>query len=94
MGVEGDLTVTIAGTQHQLGPGDALSITRGQIHGFHNASSAHARFLGIAAPGVFGWPYFQDLAAAFAGFGSGPPDRSVVAKIMLRHGLTPAFPAA
>ena len=94
IGVAGDLTVTIEGAEHRLGPGDALSITHGEIHGFHNDSDADARFLGIAAPGVFGWPYFQELAAAFVSFGNGPPDRAVIGEIMRRHGLTPAPPSA
>ena len=93
IGIVGDLTVTIEGAQHQLGPGTALSIAHGQIHGFHNDSSETARFLAIAAPGVFGWPYFQELAAAFASSKSGPPDRALIGEIMRRHGLTPAVPS-
>ncbi len=90
VGMAGELTVTLAGVEHQLTPGDAISIASGQVHGFHNASKDTARFLGIAAPGVFGWPYFQELAVAFDSFGDGPPDRALIADIMRRHGLTPA----
>lgn len=46
------------------------------------------RFLAIATPGVFGAPYFQDMADVLA-TGS-PPDPAAIKAVMLRHGLTPA----
>jgi len=94
LGLEGLTTVIVEGREHRLATGDAICVTRGQVHGFRNDTEQTVRFIGIAAPGVFGWPYFEQLAEAFASFGDGPPDRAVIGDIMRRHGLTPATPPA
>lgn len=94
LGLEGLVTVIIEGREHRLGVGEAVCIKRGEIHGFRNDTEQTVRFIGIAAPGVFGWPYFQELADAFASFGDGPPDKAVIGEVMRRHGLTPAAPPA
>jgi hypothetical protein len=70
--------------------GPAFCVRRGEIHGFRNDTEETIRFIGVAAPGVFGWPYLMEMADAFAGFGEGPPDKAVLGDIMRRHGLTPA----
>jgi len=90
LGLEGLVTVIVEGREHRLGVGEAVCVKRGQIHGFRNDTEHTVRFIGIAAPGVFGWPYFQELAEAFASFGDAPPDRARIGEIMRRHGLTPA----
>jgi quercetin dioxygenase-like cupin family protein len=86
--VQGVTTVVIDANEHSLGPGDAVCVKRGQLHGFRNDTDQTVRFIGIAAPGIFGRPYFEDMAAAFASFGEGPPDRALLGQIMRRHGLT------
>lgn len=94
LGMHGVVSVTIDGQQHSLSPGDAVCVKRGQVHGFRNDSEDTVRFVAIAAPGIFGRPYFEEMAAAFASFGDGPPDRAMLGQIMRRHGLTPAPPAS
>ncbi len=94
VGMAGQTTVVIDGREDILGVGEAACILRGQIHGFRNDGRETARFLGIAAPGVFGWPYFQEISEAFTASPSGPPNKAVLGEIMRRHGLTPAPPPA
>jgi quercetin dioxygenase-like cupin family protein len=89
-GLEGTCTWTIDGETHDIGPGDAICIRRGQVHGFDNQSDATMKFLAIASPGVFGPDYFRDIAAVFAA--GGPPDIEAIMAVMRRHGLTPAPP--
>jgi len=92
LGMHGIVSVTIDGREYSLGRGDAVCVKRGQVHGFRNDTEDTVRFVGIAAPGIFGRPYFEEVAAAFASFGDGPPDRAMLGQIMHRHGLTPAPP--
>jgi quercetin dioxygenase-like cupin family protein len=89
-GLEGTTTWTIDGETVDVGPGEAVCLRRGQIHGFQNHSDAAATFLAIATPGVFGPAYFRDVLAASAGE---PPNHAAIAEVMRRHGLTPAPPA-
>jgi quercetin dioxygenase-like cupin family protein len=91
-GLEGTCTWTIDGQTVDIGPGDAVCIRRGQVHGFDNQSDADMKFLAIASPGVFGPAYFRDMAAVLAA--GGPPDLGALMDVMRRHGLTPAVPAA
>src|SRR5262249_19217241 len=91
-GLEGTTTWTVDGESQDVGPGDCICIARGRVHGFENGGEGAAKFLAVATPGVFGRPYFQDLADAVAA-AQGPPDPKAIAEIMERHGLTPAPPA-
>ncbi len=93
-GLEGVCSWTIDGEAVELGPGDALCIRRGQVHGFENRGSVDAKFLAIATPGVFGPAYFQDVARVLAAAAGGPPDLAAIGEVMRRHGLTPAQPVA
>ena len=93
LGTQGVVNVTVDGNAHSLGRGDAVCVRRGQIHAFRNDTEDTVRFVAIAAPGVFGRPYFEEMAEAFASFDDGPPDRARLGAIMRRHGLTPAPPA-
>ena len=92
-GLEGVTTWTIDGATVEIGPGQAVCIRRGTIHGFANRRSTDATFLAVATPGVFGAAYFQEVGAVFAAAAGGPPDRAAIAEVMRRHGLTPAAPA-
>jgi quercetin dioxygenase-like cupin family protein len=92
-GLEGTTTWTVDGGTIEIGPGEAVCIARGAIHGFENRGSSEATFLAIATPGVFGSAYFNEIGAVLAGAAGGPPDRAALAAVMRRHGLTPAQPA-
>ena len=92
-GLEGTTTWTIDGETVEIGPGEAVCVARGAIHGFENRASSDAAFLAIATPGVFGPAYFREVADVLAASGGGPPDRQALIEVMRRHGLTPAQPA-
>lgn len=86
-GVSGTVTFTVEGVAHDVGPGDALFIPRGKVHGFDNRSGAPSTSLSVLTPGVLGPEYFRELAALIA---TGRPDEAKVHEIMRRHGLIPA----
>jgi quercetin dioxygenase-like cupin family protein len=90
-GLEGVTSWTIDGETIEVGPGAAVCVRRGQIHGFENRGAVDAKFLAIATPGVFGSAYFRDIADVVAA--GGPPDLAAIGAVMRRHGLTPAPPA-
>ena len=92
-GLEGVSTWTVDGETIEIGPGEAVCVPRGAIHGFENSGSTDAKFLAIASPGVFGPAYFYEVGEVLAASAAGPPDFAAVADVMRRHGLTPA-PAA
>ena len=86
-GVSGTATFTVEGATHDVGPGAALFIPRGKVHGFDNRSGAPAAVLCVLTPGVLGPEYFRELTALIA---AGQPNEAKVREIMLRHGLIPA----
>jgi quercetin dioxygenase-like cupin family protein len=89
-GLAGVLTWTIDGEDFPIGPGDAVCIPHGGVHGFVNHGDVDATVLCIASPGVFGPTYFQEIAAVLTASAGGPPDRAAMIEVMRRHGLTPA----
>jgi quercetin dioxygenase-like cupin family protein len=89
-GLAGVLTWTIDGDEIPVGPGQAVCIPRGAVHGFVNHGDVDATVLCIATPGVFGPTYFQDIAGVLNASAGGPPDRAAMIDVMRRHGLTPA----
>jgi uncharacterized cupin superfamily protein len=93
-GLEGVSTWTIDGETVEVGPGEALCVRRGQVHGFANHGERDATLLAIATPGVFGRAYFEEIGAVLASHAGGPPDLAAIAEVMRRHGLTPAPPSA
>jgi quercetin dioxygenase-like cupin family protein len=90
-GLTGVTTWTVDGEAIEIGPGEAVCIPRGVVHGFTNRASVDAKFLAIATPGVFGPDYFREIGDVLAA--GGPPDPSALAEVMHRHGLTPAAAA-
>lgn len=92
-GLSGVTTWTLDGRVMELGPGDALCIRRGVVHGFENLGDEDARVLAVATPGLMSSAYFREIADVLAA-SAGPPDLSRVGEIMRRHGLTPAPPPA
>jgi quercetin dioxygenase-like cupin family protein len=93
-GLEGVSTWTVEGVAHDVGPGEALVIMRGDVHGFANRSAGDAVFLCVASPGLFGPAYFHEIGEVVAASAGGPPDIPAIAAVMRRHGLTPAPPPA
>jgi quercetin dioxygenase-like cupin family protein len=91
-GLEGVSTFTVDGEPIEIGPGQALCIRRGAVHGFVNHGDLDARVLAIVSPGVLGPAYFREVAAVIYAAGGGPPDRAKMVEILRRHGLTPAPP--
>jgi quercetin dioxygenase-like cupin family protein len=89
-GLEGVSTWTIDGETVEIVPGEAICVSRGQIHGFDNRGSIDAKFLAIATPGVFGSAYFREIGEVLAASSGGPPDLAAMGEVMRRHGLTPA----
>lgn len=88
-GLEGVLTLTIEGTQTDLGRGDVLLIPRGAVHRFDNTHDVDAKALAIVSPGILGPDYFRDIAAVVDAAAGGPPDFAAIAAVMRNHGLTP-----
>jgi len=93
-GLEGVSRWTIDGETVEIGPGEAVCVPRGQIHGFENPGSVDAKFLAIATPAVFGPAYFREIAEVLAATPGGPPNLAAIGDVMSRHGLTPAPPSA
>jgi quercetin dioxygenase-like cupin family protein len=91
-GLEGITSWTIDGETVEVGPGEAVCVRRGQIHGFQNRGSDDAKMLCIATPAVFGPAYFREIGEVLAASAGGPPDLAAALEVMRRHGLTPAAP--
>ena len=91
-GLAGTTTFTVAGTDHEIRPGDMVFVARGAVHGFANCGDSDARFLAVVTPGLFGPDYFSEIGAVLDATAGGPPDLAAIAEVMRRHGLTPAPP--
>jgi quercetin dioxygenase-like cupin family protein len=89
-GVEGTTTWTIDGRTVVVGPGEAVCVQRGQVHGFQNHGDVDATFLAVATPAGFGPAYFREIGEVLAANAGGPPDLAAVGEVMRRYGLTPA----
>jgi quercetin dioxygenase-like cupin family protein len=91
-GISGVLTWTVDGRPIDVGPGQALCIPRGAIHRFDNNGDHDVQALCLITPAAIGPAFFRESAEVVKAAGGGPPDRSKMAEIMRRHGLTPAPP--
>lgn len=91
-GIDGVLTWTVDGKQIDVGPGQALCIPRGAIHRFDNNGIQDVKALCVITPAMIGPQYFREAAELINATPGGPPDRARMAKIMRRHGITPAPP--
>jgi quercetin dioxygenase-like cupin family protein len=89
-GLEGTTAWTVDDRTLDVGPGDALCIPRGGVHGFDNRGTEDAKFLAISSPGLMTPDYFREIHEVLASAPGGPPDMAKVAEVMRRHGLTPA----
>lgn len=88
-GLAGTITFTVEGTDHEVGPGDAVFIPRGAVHGFVNHGQTDARFLAVTTPGLLGPAYFREIGEVIKTAAGGPPDLETIKDVMRRHGLTP-----
>lgn len=93
-GINGVLTFTVGGIPIDIGPGHALCIPRGAVHRFDNNGERDSKTLCIITPAAIGPQYFRETAEVINAAAGAPPDRTKMAEIMRRHGLTPAPPPA
>ena len=91
-GIHGVLTWTVDGKQIDVGPGQALCIRRGAVHRFDNNGRMEVKALCVITPAAIGPQYFRESAEVINAAAGGPPDRTKMAEIMIRHGLTPVPP--
>ncbi len=89
-GIDGVLTWTVDGKQIDVGPGQALCIPRGAVHRFDNNTTEDVKVLCLITPAAIGPQYFRESAEVINAAAGGPPDRTKMAEVMRRHGLTPA----
>jgi quercetin dioxygenase-like cupin family protein len=87
-GLEGTLTATVGGRQHEIQPGDVVLIPRGSVHHHENLLGETARVLIVLTPGSIGRRYFEEVAAVVNV--PGKPDMLQMNNVMRRHGLVPA----
>jgi quercetin dioxygenase-like cupin family protein len=92
-GLSGVSVWTVDGEPTEIGPGDAICIPRGAVHGFAVIGDQDASILCVATPALFGPDYFREIAAVVDAAVDGPPDREAMMDVMKRHGLTPAVPS-
>ena len=92
-GLSGVTVWTVDGVPTEIGPGDAVCIPRGAVHGFAVSGDHDASILCVATPALFGPDYFREIAAVVDAAVDGPPDREAMMEVMKRHGLTPAVPS-
>ena len=79
---------------HEIGPGDALCIPRGAVHGFAVSGDEDASdFLVHRDARRSSAPPISTRSTVLSAAGGGPPDIEALAAVMKRHGLTPAAPA-
>ena len=89
-GVEGVTAWDVGDETVDIGPGEAVCIPRGVVHGFVNRTGETAKFLAISSPGLMSPDFFRDMGSVFAAAGGAPPDPAAIGDVMRRHGLTPA----
>jgi quercetin dioxygenase-like cupin family protein len=93
IGIRGVMTFTVDGKVVEFGPGEAMVIPRGAVHGFTNKRSEEAEFLSVSTPAHFSPAYFREIGEVLKAADGGAPDRAAMIEVMKRHGLTPAVPA-
>jgi quercetin dioxygenase-like cupin family protein len=91
-GLEGTTTWKVGDRTLDIGPGEAVCIPRGAVHGFDNHGVVYAKFLAISSPGLMTPDYFREIHDVLALTPGSPPDPAKFAEVMRRHGLTPAPP--
>ncbi len=77
VGLEGELVWTVDDKPRRVGPGDAVCIRRGEVHGFVNQGAETARQLAIVTPAAIGPQFFREMGEALSA--GDPPDPTAVA---------------
>jgi quercetin dioxygenase-like cupin family protein len=72
-GIDGVLTWTVDGKQIEVGPGQALCICRGAVHGFANDGRQEVKALCVITPAGVGQQYFRQSAEVMKAAAGGPP---------------------
>lgn len=88
-GIDGVLTWTVDGKVVEVGPGQALCISRGAVHRFDNLTEREVKTLCVISPAEIGPEYFREVSEVIKVAAGGPPDESKLKEIMQRHGLRP-----
>ena len=91
-GIKGVLTWTVDGTPIEVGPGQALCISRGAVHRFENLGYEDVIQLAVISPAIMGPAYFREAAEVIGAAAGGPPDRAKMMDVFRRHGMTVAMP--
>jgi quercetin dioxygenase-like cupin family protein len=91
-GMEGVITFTVDGKPIDIGPGQALCIQRGEVHGFANNGAVDGRALAVITPAVIGPEFFREISAILVAGLDVATMRARMGEVMRRHGLTPAPP--
>ena len=92
-GLEGVTSWTIDGETIEIGPGEAVCVPRGAIHGFENHGERRREVLCIATPASSGPPTSARSARSSPPAPAAPRTWPPLFEVMRRHGLTPAPPA-
>jgi len=87
--VKGVVTVMIDGKDHQLKPGESVTIPKGAVHQIANKTNDTVEFLCEIRPGIFGYDYFRDIEPIVNA--PGLPDIERLKKVMKSHGLVPVI---
>ena len=93
-GLEGIITLTVNGEAIDVGAGQALCIPRGAIHSFANQGTTDAKLLVTVSPALLGPNFFREMSTVIKTTLDGPPDRTQMAEVMRRYGITPAPPSS
>jgi uncharacterized cupin superfamily protein len=83
---------TVDGKLIDVAPGQALCIPRGSVHRFDNNGTQDVKVLCLITPAAIGPQYFRESAEVINAAAGGLPDRTKIAEVMRRNGLTPAPP--
>src|SRR5215468_2797510 len=91
-GIEGIVTWTVDGTPIEVGPGEALCISRGAVHRFDNLGTQDVKQLAVISPANMGPAYFREAAEVINAAAGAMPDRAKMMDVFRRHGMTLAAP--
>jgi len=83
----GELTLSTAGADVVLGPGDTAAALRGTVHGYRNDGAQPARALCVYTPAGYE-QYFRDVHAAVAA--GREPTPELLGELRARYGTTPS----
>lgn len=89
-GLEGTITFTVDGIDHDISVGESCFIKRGQVHGFKNLKLNDGKCLAIVTPAKIGPSFFKDCAAIINAAAADAMDR--MKEVFKQYGIVPALP--